>query len=439
MAGMGASERFRESGLSAQVYDKHSYPGGHTASHRSGGFVFDEGPHVSFTKNERFRKLLAQSVDNDYQKVTAAINNYWQGYWIRHPAITNLYGLPSDLVARIIRDFVESQQRRDQPIRHYMDWLVATYGRAFAETFPAKYTVKDHTTAAENLSTDWLGPRLYPAKLEEVLLGALSDSSPNVHYVQDYRYPTHNGFASFLSVFQRGADLRLDHEIVGIDWECRKLSVSGGRTIEYDELVSSLALPDLIGMLHETPRDVARAAELLACTSVVLVNLGVGRADVSCHSWNYYYDEEFPFSRVSYPRVMSPYTVPEGMSSIQAELYFSKKYRPLTCDPEALIDPTIDGLRRAGVLRPDDQITFRQAMLVPYANIIFDLDRADALRTVHGFLDSIGIQYCGRYGEWGYLWTDEAFESGERAAQRIVDRMTSRTARGAVGLGSTAA
>jgi protoporphyrinogen oxidase len=430
MAGMGASERFRESGLSAQVYDKHPYPGGHTASHRNAGFIFDEGPHVSFTKNERFKKLLAQSVGNDYQKVDAAINNYWQGYWIRHPAITNLYGLPSDLVARIIKDFVDSQPLREKPIRHYLDWLVATYGRTFAETFPAKYTIKYHTTAAENLATDWLGPRLYPAKLEEVLLGALSASSPNVHYVQDYRYPTHHGFAAFLSVFQQGADLRLNHEISGIDWERRQLSLSGGRAIEYDELVSSIPLPELISMLHQVPRDVTRAAELLACTSVVLVNLGVGRPDVSCHSWNYYYDDEFPFSRVSYPRVMSPHVVPEGMSSIQAEVYFSKKYRPLTSHPDELIQPTIDGLTRAGVLRPDDRITFRQAMLIPYANIIFDLDRIEALRTVHGFLDSIGIHYCGRYGDWGYLWTDEAFESGERAAQRILDRMTSTTSRG---------
>jgi len=59
---------------------------------------------------------------------------------------------------------------------------------------------------------------------------------------------------------------------------------------------------------------------------------------------------------------------------------------------------------------------------VNYANVIFDLDRADALKVVRGYLDELGVESCGRYGEWGYQWTDEAFMSGERAAQRALDR-----------------
>jgi protoporphyrinogen oxidase len=441
MAGMGACHRLRALGLSSIVYDRNSYPGGHTASHRNEGFVFDEGPHVSFTKNEEFRRLLSESVRGDYRVVSAAVNNYWKGHWIRHPAITNLYGLPSDLIVRILLDFIESQRAPRVPIRHYLDWLVAAYGRSFAESFPVRYTVKYHTTRAENLSTDWLGPRLYQAKLEEVILGAIQPNSPNVHYVQDYRYPTQGGFGSYLRLFQNQSDIRLNHQVVRIDWQRRELTFGNGATATctYDWLVSSVPLPDLIGMLNPVPADVKEAAQQLACTSVVLVNLGVDRPDVSSQSWTYFYDEEFPFSRVSFPRMMSPHTVPDGKSSIQAEVYYSAKYRPLDCGPEALIEPVIEGLRRCGVLRPDDRICFKQARLVPYANIIFDLDRAGYLAVVHGFLDSIGIRYCGRYGAWGYLWTDEAFETGEQAAQQIVDQISSPAGRGVAGLGSGAA
>jgi hypothetical protein len=98
-------------------------------------------------------------------------------------------------------------------------------------------------------------------------------------------------------------------------------------------------------------------------------------------------------------------------------VYFSDKYRPLTCAPEALIAPVVDGLRRIGIVRDTDELLFSEARLVRYANVIFDLDRAAALRTVHAFLDECGIHYCGRYGDWDHSWTDEAFESGERAAR----------------------
>jgi hypothetical protein len=103
-------------------------------------------------------------------------------------------------------------------------------------------------------------------------------------------------------------------------------------------------------------------------------------------------------------------------------VYYSRKYRPLTTAPEACIQPTIDGLRRCGVLHDDDKIVLQEATVVRYANIIFDLDRAKALATVHGFLESCGIAWCGRYGDWGYIWTDEAFISGENAAQKVLDR-----------------
>ncbi len=77
----------------------------------------------------------------------------------------------------------------------------------------------------------------------------------------------------------------------------------------------------------------------------------------------------------------------------------------------------IRDLRRSGTLREDDKILTRHARVVRYANVIFDLDRTEALKTVHGYLDDIGIAYCGRYGDWGYMWTDESFISGERAAE----------------------
>jgi len=49
-----------------------------------------------------------------------------------------------------------------------------------------------------------------------------------------------------------------------------------------------------------------------------------------------------------------------------------------------------------------------------YANVIFDLDRAAALATVHGYLDELGIAYCGRYGDWGYMWTMRASRAGNK-------------------------
>jgi len=118
---------------------------------------------------------------------------------------------------------------------------------------------------------------------------------------------------------------------------------------------------------------------------------------------------------------MSPNNVPSGGGSIQAEIYFSDKYRPVDRSPEDCIEPVITDLKRCGLISEEDTILHASTLFIKYANIIFDLDRREALELVHGYLDDIGINYCGRYGDWGYQWTDQAFKSGEDAAQKILD------------------
>jgi protoporphyrinogen oxidase len=283
-----------------------------------------------------------------------------------------------------------------------------------------QYTRKYHTTTADNLTTDWLGPRIYRPTFEELLRGVLSPSAPQVHYITHFRYPTNGGFVAYLKKFIPMGNLKLNHELVSINPSTRELKFSNGVVADYDALVSSLPLPDLIRMIEGAPSDVLEASRQLACTTCVLVNIGVNRQDLSKAHLTYFYDEDICFSRISFPHMLAASNVPPGTGSIQAEVYFSRKYKPFTGSPDDWIDPVIADLRRCGLLREDDQIMFRDAMLLPYANIIFDLDRAAAVKTIHGYLDELGIAYCGRYGDWGYLWTDESFKSGEVAATKAL-------------------
>ncbi len=80
MAGFGAAYGLHAQGLTPIMYDKNAYHGGHTASFRSdSGFVFDVGPHISFTKDPRIQGLFADSVDQQYETVQINLNNYWRG------------------------------------------------------------------------------------------------------------------------------------------------------------------------------------------------------------------------------------------------------------------------------------------------------------------------------------------------------------------------
>ena len=118
-------------------------------------------------------------------------------------------------------------------------------------------------------------------------------------------------------------NLKLNHELVPIDPRQRELHFANGVVTKYDALVSSVPLPDMIRMIKGAPRDVREAAQRLACSTCVLVNVGVNRQDLSTAHMTYFYDEDICFTRLSFPHMLSPRNVPPGTGSIQAEVYFS--------------------------------------------------------------------------------------------------------------------
>ena len=59
----------------------------------------------------------------------------------------HLNGLPKDLIVEII-DGLRRGAPVERKIANYEDWLIASYGRKFAELFPMTYTRKYHLTIA---------------------------------------------------------------------------------------------------------------------------------------------------------------------------------------------------------------------------------------------------------------------------------------------------
>jgi hypothetical protein len=259
MAGFGAAHRLEQEGVRARLYEARPKPGGHTSTHFcDDGFTFDEGPHISFTADTRLQELFARNIDARYEVIKAYVNNYWQGHWIKHPAQINLHGLPTDLVVSCIKDFSAASAVENPAIENYADWLNAAFGPTFARTFPMEYTKKYHTTEARNLTTDWLGPRLYRPSIDEVLLGALKPEPLDVHYVDRFRYPKEGGFVAYLRPLDEIVDLHCSYQAIGIDLPSRTLSFANAETAPFTQIVSSVPLPRLIAMIKGSPREAPR-------------------------------------------------------------------------------------------------------------------------------------------------------------------------------------
>src|SRR4029077_20151519 len=126
------------------------------------------------------------------------------------------------------------------------------------------------------------------------------------------------GFMNYLNKFIPLGNLKLNHELVSIDSRARELRFANGHVTQYDGLVSSVALPDLIRIIQGAPPDVVKASQLLACSTCVLVNIGVNREGLSKAHLTYFYDEYICFSRLGFPHMLTTRNAPAGTGSIQA-------------------------------------------------------------------------------------------------------------------------
>ena len=426
LSGIGAAYRFYGNRIQATVYEKNSFPGGNAASFSKDGLKFDCVPQISYTKDERIKNIFHKSADYKVERIQTRIANYWKGYRINHPIMANLFGLPQNMVATIIREFFEAHQKTDTQANNSKEILYSLFGKTFTDTFPEKFSEKYHTTSLANINYRNSKQNHYKPSLNEILLGAISNETKNNYHITNGYYPSFGGFIKFLYNIISYISIKYEHNVKHIDAKTKIVVFDNGRVERYDYLISSIPLPELIKCIKGVPYYIQLAADKLAYTSCIIVNIAVNRKNLSNTHQAYFYDHNIIFSKLTFPGMLSK-NGPDNFGTIQAEIYFSKKYKPLYLSPDNFIEPTIFGLLRCGIIQKEDKILLKESKLISFANIIYDFERKTNLSAIHGYLKEIDIQYCGRFGDWENKMTDEAFISGEEAAQRVIGQIYSST------------
>lgn len=412
-AGLSAAYTLRKSGKEATVFEKDKNFGGLCSSFTIDGFTFDTFAHLTFSKDPYVNSLLEDKTDYLIHKPEAL--NYYKGVWIKNPAQNNLFPLPTNEKVKIIKDFIA---RREKPCQNYEDWLRNQYGDYFTDNFPARYTRKYWTVEPCELEPKWVEGRMYRPSIEEVLYGAMSENTPCVHYSKEMHYPKHGGFQAFLAPLAEKTDIRYGKQLCKIDSAHKILTFTDGEETAYQKLISTIPLTELIPMVENVPGKVKNAAKGLDYTSGIMISLGFNRENVSPALWFYIYDEDIFPARVYSPSIKSPENVPQGCSSIQAEIYYSSK-KPLIDTPKNIAEKAIRQLLRLNLFQ-ENEIVLKDIRARKYANIMFTPQIYRNRKIIHDYLDELGIFYAGRFGEWDYLWVGQSMISGKRTAEKVI-------------------
>jgi protoporphyrinogen oxidase len=182
-------------------------------------------------------------------------------------------------------------------------------------------------------------------------------------------------------------------------------------------MVFTLPLNMLPDWFVDLPPRIVDLCGRLQYQGIFNVNVGVNRASLSDAHWVYFYEDAYPFHRLSFPGNFSPHNVPERKSSVSVEVAYSRG-RPL--DREAMIEQTLAALRRAKILTSDDELDLVHAEEISPAYVIYDLEHRRNTDEIRGWLEEQRVWTAGRFGEWGYLNMDHAMASGRAAGEAVL-------------------
>jgi UDP-galactopyranose mutase len=455
----------------ALLLEQHDSVGGWCRSIHDRGFTFDYAGHIMFSNDPYVHQLYAMLLGDNLHWQNREAWIYSKNVYTRYPFQGALYGLPPEVLKECIVGAIEARfgslQGRsatasgqagngsapsdckaesitdccgdgvDSAValsqtaprravvgepRNFEEFIHAVWGKGVAKHFALPYNRKLWAVPLAEMETSWLGGRVPMPDLEEMIDGALRPVSKPMGPNARFGYPLYGGFQALVDGFvpRLRGELRLDARVVRVMPSDRQVLLQDGIVYRYEQLISTMPLPALIGLIgDEAPQAVRAAASQLRHVSVRCVNLGVGRAHLTDKHW-IYYPEESVFHRIFVQGNASPHVNPPGGFGLTCEITYSPS-KPLPYEGEALIERCIADCVRVGILRADDEIIASNQVDMPYAYVVYDHARARNVDVVRNWLSANDIVLAGRYSEWEYYNSDHAFLAGRKAAERVLE------------------
>lgn len=409
VAGISAAYHLDVFSSDVVCYEANESVGGLLSNFTINGFRFDNAVHLSFTSNEYVLQLFAKT---PYYCHAPESSCYENGVWLRHPIQNNLYPLPTEDKVSLISSFYDAPKEYGDD---YSSWLVSQYGEGLAERYPIKYTLKYWGIDASKLSLTWIGNRIRKADVGEILRGAFEARADNHYYANEMRYPKQGGYFSFIKPMLEKVDIRLSKKAVAIDLSEKFVKFADGEVVFFDKLINTIPLPELIRIIDGVPESVKAAADSLLYTTIDLISVGFSKVIENKNLWFYIYTDTLA-ARAYSPSLKSPDSVPDGASSLQFEIYNLSTSDDLAA--EDMIADIKNYLIKSKLCSEDD-ILFLHHKKIPYANVVYDHGMETRRQIILDYLQANGVLTAGRFGEWSYLWSDQALLSGKVAAECI--------------------
>lgn len=452
--GLAAAWELAREGHRPIVLEREPLVGGLCATHAmirdDGTWRFDLGGHRFVSSDEALSRRLESLLGDDLLTRDRKSVVIHEGRRFQYPLdardLIRQLGLREN--ARALGGYALERARRAVHPRAevtFEDWVVGRFGRPLYDTFFGPYTHKLWGIHPTRISADWAAERISLLNLGDAALrlAALRDT-PIRTYARRYRYPR-LGMGQIYEQIARevkalGGEVRTGVRVTALDTLGDRVTgvrfegPSGGGIMPAGELLSTIALPELVRAL--VPHPARPRAQTLRFRSLVFLNLALRRTDVSENTWMYVASGGLRISRIQEPKRRAPSMAPIGRTSMMLEIPCDVGDDVWTADVETLKARCGRELKELGFVLDDviDAFVVRVEHGYPIYHLGYDDDRRALLAEVERFAN---VRTAGRQGLFRYVFVDAAMQMGAEAARQMTTGERSNGRLDAIGRAKT--
>lgn len=427
--GLGAAFRLQELRYQNwQIFEKNPYIGGLAASFKdSKGFTWDIGGHVLFSHYEYVDKLIDKLLSNEYLLHQRDAWVRLLNCWVPYPFQNNIRHLPKDALLQCLMGLIRAQAHTNRS-GNFHDWILSTFGEGIAKYFMLPYNRKGWAHPLEMMDKNWIAERVSVIDLEKILRNIIYEQDekewgPNSQFKFPLRGGTGGLFSRFMPYIKE--HLRLNEDMCEIDIDKKIVRFSSGREVNYEILVNTTPLDQLVFRINPSKPSLVEVAKQLKHNGVFSLGIGIKKPCPSKKCWVYFPEDNCCFYRVTYFSNYSPHNVPDASQyhSLMCETSYSE-YKPE--NENNIIEKTKEGLVNTGIISRADKnlIETTHVIQADYAYPIPTLERDNALGVILPYMEERGIFSRGRFGAWKYEIgnMDHSIMQGVEVINKIVGR-----------------
>lgn len=400
------------SGLSAahglkkdyEIFEKEDTPGGLCRSRTCSSFTFDIAGHLLHFKEKKNFALIKDFLASNMREQERKSWIWSHERFIPYPFQSHFDKLPSRVASECLRGYQKATERKrgasDLDGLSFRTWILRTFGTGIAKHFMFPYNEKFWKFPLECLDHRWADPWIprFPAK----------------GYNARFWYPRRGGIQALPDAFaKRVKRIHTRFAAVRIDLDKKEVLFGNGSRIKYKQMISTIPLPELAGLLTPVPREVRKAFKKLKYTSLFNVNLGLTKEIDDDKHWVYFPQKDISFYRWGVTTNFSRAMAPAGHSSVYFEVSYTKEH-PI--NKKTVLNRILTDCRKAHLAFSRKDVSVIDTNDIKYAYCLYDRQRDQALSVIQPFLKSRGIFSIGRYGGWRYASMEDVMTEAKDTA-----------------------